>query len=905
MSSGIERRAKRDLWSYCLNDVQFYEDLSNYIPKSTSYYELLQRYLPQTYQIIKKSLWYHVFPGNLSLEPQGFKIHISATSRTALVVMECVLPLLVEHMVSFKLVVDPFMLDCVNSKNFSRGGSGKFITVYPNRAQLEPLLDQLEKTTSGLRGPYILSDKPYKESRTIFYRYGGFIPRYHLNVFGEKEPVIDSSDGKEIPDLRRPYFGLPEGVSDPFESPVPTRQNSIVLNERFSVEGTITQSNAGGVYRARDLATNKPVIIKEARPLINSSTRHELDAMETLRKEHRVLAALQETPYVPRLLDFFQEWEHLFLVEEMIDGILMSSFRASENFSLLLNRKTIPEDVVEFCLRVRTIASNLAQAIKDFHARGILLGDLSPANIFIDPATLKVTFIDFEGCHFLGEDFSGTPAKSIDSMVTLGFVSPDRLTGNIPSTLDDFYSLGCLIYNLIFPIQVFFHLNPAASDLFIQEITTDYGLPEDLRLAILDLLHHRPESGLDRLEFKGGVNAPSSSSASSTPSSPDLEGVISNITGFILQTANPERKDRLWPADYRVFNTNPLNLAYGALGTSLALKRLLGKLPEHIVEWLSHCQLNLRDFPPGFYVGLSGIGWAFAELGLEDKAHEAIELAASSPLLSSAPDLFYGLAGFGLSNLYFWRHTQDEKFLTRACDAGDRLSDCAISEGPLSCWKNVDNVIYSGYAHGASGIALFLLALYGETGSPNYLRLAKAAMETEISRAVERDEGLAWERIHADGIATPYWRYGSAGVGSVLIRFFAALRDERYRILAEKAARYVACKYAVFPSQFVGLSGIGDFLLDMYQFSGDSSYLAQADTVASGVLLYKIPRPEGIAFPGEELIRITTDFGTGSAGVAAFLHRRLHASTQKRLIYDCDSLKNSTHRNQMAQAVEA
>jgi hypothetical protein len=46
--------------------------------------------------------------------------------------------------------------------------------------------------------------------------------------------------------------------------------------------------------------------------------------------------------------------------------------------------------------------------------------------------------------------------------------------------------------------------------------------------------------------------------------------------------------------------------------------------------------------------------------------------------------------------------------------------------------------------------------------------------------------------------------------------------------------------------------------------------------IASGISLFRVDRPTGTAFPGEELIRLSCDYGTGSAGIALFLHRLLN-----------------------------
>jgi lantibiotic modifying enzyme len=124
-------------------------------------------------------------------------------------------------------------------------------------------------------------------------------------------------------------------------------------------------------------------------------------------------------------------------------------------------------------------------------------------------------------------------------------------------------------------------------------------------------------------------------------------------------------------------------------------------------------------------------------------------------------------------------------------------------------------------------------------------------------------------------------------VGSALIRFYEVLKEDRYRDLAARAARYGSTKYAALPGQFYGLSGIGELLLDIYSVTGDRAYLDEAYQVVRKVLLYQISTNGGVAFPGEELLRISNDLGTGSAGVGLFLSRFLKHG--KRFFYDWDA----------------
>ena len=50
--------------------------------------------------------------------------------------------------------------------------------------------------------------------------------------------------------------------------------------------------------------------------------------------------------------------------------------------------------------------------------------------------------------------------------------------------------------------------------------------------------------------------------------------------------------------------------------------------------------------------------------------------------------------------------------------------------------------------------------------------------------------------------------------------------------------------------------------------------------MATGVSLFAINENNGISYPGEQLFRKSTDFGTGSSGIALFYNRLLNAETK-------------------------
>ena len=884
MAHGIERRLKGDLFSFTFVSPEHYEDLGRYIPAADSFRLLVEPLLGDGWQLLRRQIWFQALPANGATPEQGFKIHLSATSDTAPEILARAAPLCIETGTAFKFACDSRILDFLNSKTYSRASSGKFLTLYPRR-QMDcgDLLEELRHATGDLAGPYLLSDRPYKGSRTVFYRYGGFLPRFEINLYGEKLPLLRTADGGLIQDARTPFFQVPPGIEDPFVSEEPQAPGPLCLQGRYSIQKALRFSNSGGIYVGLDSQTGREVLIKEARPFVNRMRGGRCDAIRTLEKEAQVLRKLQDSPYVPRFVDLFREWEHAFLVEEYLPGIALSSFRAHEEFGLLVQRPVTAERVALFCDRFARLALGLLDAVEAFHGRGVLLGDLSPSNILVDPDSLTVKLIDFEGA-FL-EGFESDP---LASTVTNGFVSPRRRRGFTPGTADDLYSLGAVLFSVVLPVQECFHLDDAAAPRFLADVTDHYGLPGEVRAAILALCEGDPalaraalESLAARqiLDWRPGLLSP-------PRLEPDeIRQVIQEIRSYILSTTALDRRDRLWPSDYRVFNTNPLSLAYGALGTCLFLRRTAGGLDAGIRDWVLDQPWSRDSYPPGLFVGLAGVAWGLQEIGETARALEALEEAWASPLTQAGPDLFFGTAGLGLATLHLYGQTAREPLLSRASEAADLLLSAARSDESGIYWINADGHHYYGHAHGGSGIALFLLRIYQATGESRYLEAGKAALEYEIARGVYRNGHAVWPRAATDAIRSPYLRYGAAGIGSVIARFAEALHDRRYLDLAEQAGRYCATRHAVHPGQLTGLAGMGELLIDLYNLTGARRWLDAARKLTEGLMLFRINRSSGIVFPGEELIRLSTDYGTGSSGIGLFLSR-LSNPRQERLFFD-------------------
>jgi lantibiotic modifying enzyme len=317
------------------------------------------------------------------------------------------------------------------------------------------------------------------------------------------------------------------------------------------------------------------------------------------------------------------------------------------------------------------------------------------------------------------------------------------------------------------------------------------------------------------------------------------------------------------------------------------------ELPRALVEWIERQGLDPRQYPPGLYFGLSGMACALWDIGQHERALEAIRLAIRHPMGDEAFDWFHGKAGIGAACLKFYRVTKDQEYLEAACQVADQLKSTARLDAGRLFWSHRGEVPF-GLGHGASGAAMFFVQLYQLTNDPDHLEVAKAALQFDLDGGLPNlDGGLSWPyKTGTRAPLLPYYRYGSAGVGMAVLRLLQATGEARYTDALEAIVLDTNRKYAVGTGLFLGLTGLGEFCLDAYDCLGESRFLEMAKRIASGLLLFAIPRDEGIAFPGERLLRISCDYGTGSAGVALFFQRLV---TRKRSLIGMDDAFFAVH----------
>ncbi|MGL4611425.1 MAG: class III lanthionine synthetase LanKC [Trueperaceae bacterium] len=856
--------------SFLSNSPYFEPFESTYEPNNEYTKRLTQICEKYDLKMFREGFWVHCISKDSKFISQGWKIHVSATVDNAIEILEYVANTLIPRGTPFKFIADRRGHIITNRKNYSRAGSGKFITIYPENDQdFQEILEELYVELKDKEGPYILSDKRYRDSKVLYYRYGGIQRKTILNYLGEQVHVIYSPDGEVVPDVRKPYFKPPSWVTDPFAKPqendpvVPTLKNG-----QYSILTSFAFSNTGGVYLARDNQNGRKVVIKEARPY-TSMDNDGNEAVSILRREFEVLRLLKNTRVAPEPIEMFQEWEHHYLVEEYIEGANIREMILGKNPLIKLNPSL--EDTQKFFDYFCRIFGSFNEVLKAVHSIGIVLGDLSPENFVIDRDTCTVRIIDLEGAFKLNEE---KPTY----LYTPGFRRHQSVIDKTQGFNDDLYTLATIMAHFIFPVSLVAEVKKDFFTQVLDIVLKDIGWPEQLYKLINGLIEETKNYDDIKTFFEKPLklHKPSFSSKVETQ---EVKNMVKRFGEFLLHVVEPNKDSRLFPGDPFMYQTNPLGFGLGASGILFALKKCGFEIADKAMTWLDKKvnEVNNKTLPAGVFTGTSGLAYALWELGCEDSALTMIELANKHPLLEQNHSLYYGMAGVGLTNLFMYQKTKDVKFVAAAKILANQLLKTVIRDEKGCYWKDEKGKVWLGYGYGQSGVASFLHKLSQGTNEKSYLDLGKEAIAYDLAYAYPNELGDGTFSFPGSITDThtysSYLENGTAGIVKVLSEY--KMYDELTKLVDD-----LNRKYAVGIGLSWGLTGFVAVLTKLFQTTKETKYLQMCQRPLAGIRdLYLIETTNGFAIPGEGFYRITCDYATGVAGVMHTFHKYFNAKS--------------------------
>lgn len=817
-----------------------------------SFIELVKDIIPKDWKLSPINDWIFCYSEENNFPEQGWKIHISATVLNAEEILRISVPIICSFSVNFKFLKDKSTLALRNSRIFQRGGSGKFITIYPpDDKTFKELLERLYENLKDMVGPYILSDMRYKDCRVLYYRYGGFVLRERIKVDGTKVPIILTPDGKPYDDIRLPYYSIPPWVEDPFGNEPIKPPREIILKGKYKVISAIQFSNNGGVYEALDIIGGNRVVIKEARPYVSMDEKG-TDAVMLLKKEYEILNRMKDTDIVPKPYELFQEWEHWFLVEEFVDGIDLRSFVAL--YAPVLNTNATDKDREEWLNKFLKIIENIAIALETFHSNKIVVVDISPNNILLNPQTLKVKFIDFEGAYIIGSD-------NYYNVFTPGMASPRIVKGEKPRYEDDYYAFAMIIHSLLFTNNHLFHLAPKLWEQFFENLLYEYKLPKTIKEIIKKNLSDNPTINPTILVKRIIETA----KILKRPRKPKIDIEINNLIGGLIR--------RLKNNNFKIYadlnGLVPFGFAYGYTGIYYVLKRLNISPPK---DWLDMIlKFEKDEAPPGLYVGLCGVAWALWDMGMFEESISILKKAWEHQLIYEDGGIFYGVAGYGLTNLKFYYGTKEEIFLKEALKSYEWLLRNAKEDNGTLFLPSFDGSIKFGYGHGGAGISLFLGKLYEIVRDERVKEASFKFLKHTLKAGREINGYISWPSEEGRTTLLPYVEYGTAGVVGVLVRLYKIFKENWILDYINRALPDLERKFTIFSGQLLGLAGLGESLLDVELFLGKRTRISK---ILDGLKLFAVESGNGeILYPTDNYQDFTDDWGTASAGILDFLLR--------------------------------
>ncbi len=199
-----------------------------------------------------------------------------------------------------------------------------------------------------------------------------------------------------------------------------------ILAGRYELIEKIAEGGMARVYRGRDLLLKRTIAIK----VLKDQMTGDAAFIRRFEREAQSAAALSH-PHIVNIYDVGEENGIYFMVMEYVDGRNLKDY--------IREKGRLP---VEEAMH---IASQIAEALEEAHAAGMVHRDIKPQNIlFSRDGKIKVT--DF-GIAIAGDGVTVTVGDQIVGSVQ--YISPEQARGGIAIKQSDLYSLGIVLYEMV------------------------------------------------------------------------------------------------------------------------------------------------------------------------------------------------------------------------------------------------------------------------------------------------------------------------------------------------------------------------------------------------------------------------------------------------------------------------
>ena len=258
---------------------------------------------------------------------------------------------------------------------------------------------------------------------------------------------------------------LPDATSVPDVAPDPGQL------EHYELRVRLGEGGFGEVYEAWDTRLHRSVAIK--------TIRHGSAANTDLVREARLAASLRHAAFV-KVHAVEDNGARQFIVMELIHGRTL--------------KQILHDDAVSLATALDWVGQ-VAEAMRDAHASGLVHGDIKPSNLMIEEDG-RVRILDFGLA--LRQDALATETVSLgevaatgqtDPQGTIAYMAPERLQGATSDPRADVYALGVILYELVCGKRPFATLHGLALAAALVQTSSDgWDYPEHLGTPLIGLI---------------------------------------------------------------------------------------------------------------------------------------------------------------------------------------------------------------------------------------------------------------------------------------------------------------------------------------------------------------------------------------------------------------------------------
>ncbi len=344
----------------------------------------------------------------------------------------------------------------------------------------------------------------------------------------------------------------------------------LLLRDRYRVVEPLGQGGFGATFLANDeaLPGEPSCVIKQLRPSAtaphvlqmarepSATAPHVLQmARELFEREARTLGQIGNHPQVPRLLDYFEEQEQFYLVQEYISG---ATLQQEVKLKGILGETG-----------VKQFLSEILPLLQYIHEQNVIHRDIKPANLIRRTQDARMVLIDFGAVKNQVSQATtnqfGQTALTAYAIGTPGFAPPEQMAMR-PVYASDIYALGVTcIYLLTGKTPKDIDYNPTTGEMMWERLVQVSDHLISVLRKMLDVsVRNRYQSAQEVLRAL------------------EIEPYLESLSKGLLVKSDIEVKERTYHSleDSAILCSNPSVAATGLAQVAAAIRARRAKIAE-------------------------------------------------------------------------------------------------------------------------------------------------------------------------------------------------------------------------------------------------------------------------------------------------------------------------------------